>query len=90
MDCTWENSPFYRREWVESGVHPSSLKSSIAEASSWMHLGAASNEPGTLCWQDPVCTEVCDPHGHFRLDDGREVTPTCNTLERTSRPMIRH
>lgn len=62
---------------------------SMAEVSPWMHLGATSNEPGMLCWQDLVYTEVCDPNGHYRLDYGREGTPVYTTLERTSQPMIR-
>jgi phenylacetate-CoA ligase len=62
---------------------------SMAEVSPWMHLGAASNEPGVLCWQDLVYTEVCDPVDHHRVDYGGEGTPVYTTLERTSQPMIR-
>jgi phenylacetate-CoA ligase len=62
---------------------------SMAEVSPWMHLGAASDEPGMLCWQDLVYTEVCDPVGHHRVDYGGEGTPVYTTLERTSQPMIR-
>lgn len=62
---------------------------SMAEVSPWMHLGAASNEPGVLCWQDLVYTEVCDPADHHRVDYGSEGTPVYTTLERTSQPMIR-
>ncbi|MGQ4596396.1 AMP-binding protein [Nocardia sp. R6R-6] len=62
---------------------------SMAEVSPWMHLGAAGNEPGVLCWQDLVYTEVCDPTGHHRVDYGQEGTPVYTTLERTSQPMIR-
>lgn len=62
---------------------------SMAEVSPWMHLGAAANEPGVLCWQDLVYTEVCDPATHRRVDYGREGTPVYTTLERTSQPMIR-
>jgi len=62
---------------------------SMAEASPWMHLGAASNEPGMLAWQDLVYTEVCDPVAHSRLDYGAQGTPVYTTLERTSQPMIR-
>jgi phenylacetate-CoA ligase len=62
---------------------------SMAEASPWMHLAAASDEPGVLCWQDLVYTEVCDPSSHRRLPYGREGTPVYTTLERTSQPMIR-
>jgi phenylacetate-CoA ligase len=62
---------------------------SMAEVSPWMHLGADRNEPGVLCWQDLVYTEVCDPADHHRLDYGAEGTPVYTTLERTSQPMIR-
>ncbi|MGY4098816.1 phenylacetate--CoA ligase family protein [Nocardia sp. R16R-3T] len=62
---------------------------SMAEVSPWMHLGAASNEPGVLCWQDLVYTEVCDPVGYHRVEYGQEGTPVYTTLERTSQPMIR-
>lgn len=62
---------------------------SMAEVSPWMHLGAASNEPGMLAWQDIVYTEVCDPVTHRRLDYGSQGTPVYTTLERTSQPMIR-
>lgn len=62
---------------------------SMAEVSPWMHLGAAANEPGMLCWQDIVYTEVCDPLHYGRLDYGAEGTPVYTTLERTSQPMIR-
>ncbi len=62
---------------------------SMAEASPWMHLGAASNEPGMLAWQDLVYTEVCDPVAHNRLDYGAQGTPVYTTLERMSQPMIR-
>lgn len=62
---------------------------SMAEVSPWMHLGAASNEPGVLCWQDLVYTEVCDPADLRRMPYGGEGTPVYTTLERTSQPMIR-
>lgn len=62
---------------------------SMAETGAWMHLGAAANEPGMLCWQDVVYTEVCDPQSYCRLDYGAEGTPVYTTLERTSQPMIR-
>lgn len=62
---------------------------SMAEVSPWMHLGADRNEPGVLCWQDLVYTEVCDPTDHRRLNYGAEGTPVYTTLERTSQPMIR-
>jgi phenylacetate-CoA ligase len=62
---------------------------SMAEVSPWMSLGAASNEPGVLCWQDLVYTEVCDPVTHRRVPYGGEGTPVYTTLERTSQPMIR-
>ncbi|MBB3661378.1 MULTISPECIES: phenylacetate--CoA ligase family protein [Prauserella salsuginis group] len=62
---------------------------SMAEVSPWMHLGADSDEPGVLCWQDLVYTEVCDPTGLHRVDYGSEGTPVYTTLERTSQPMIR-
>jgi phenylacetate-CoA ligase len=62
---------------------------SMAEVSPWMNLGAASNEPGVLCWQDLVYTEVCDPLQLHRLPYGAEGTPVYTTLERTSQPMIR-
>ncbi|PWV78704.1 phenylacetate-CoA ligase [Prauserella marina] len=62
---------------------------SMAEVSPWMHLGAAADEPGVLCWQDLVYTEVCDPANHTRVDYGNEGTPVYTTLERTSQPMIR-
>jgi phenylacetate-CoA ligase len=62
---------------------------SMAEVSPWMHLGAADNGPGMLCWQDLVYTEVCDPTDFHRLDYGAEGTPVYTTLERTSQPMIR-
>jgi phenylacetate-CoA ligase len=62
---------------------------SMAEVSPWMHLGAASNEPGLLCWQDLVYTEVCDPETLMRVPYGSEGTPVYTTMERTSQPMIR-
>lgn len=62
---------------------------SMAEVSPWMHLGSDRNEPGVLCWQDLVYTEVCDPGSHRRVDYGREGTPIYTNLERTSQPMIR-
>lgn len=62
---------------------------SMAEVSPWMHLGAAQNDAGMLCWQDLVYTEVCDVTTHRRLDFGGEGTPVYTTLERTSQPMIR-
>jgi phenylacetate-CoA ligase len=62
---------------------------SMAEVSPWMHLGAATDEPGMLCWQDLVYTEVCDPADFRRLPYGAEGTPVYTTLERTSQPMIR-
>ncbi|MQA13799.1 MAG: AMP-binding protein [Pseudonocardiaceae bacterium] len=62
---------------------------SMAEVSPWMHLGSASNEPGVLCWQDLVYTEVCDPVGLRRVPYGGEGTPVYTTLERVSQPMIR-
>jgi phenylacetate-CoA ligase len=62
---------------------------SMGEVSPWMHLGAAENAPGMLCWQDLVYTEVCDPADFRRLDYGAEGTPVYTTLERTSQPMIR-
>ncbi|KMS91089.1 phenylacetate--CoA ligase family protein [Prauserella rugosa] len=62
---------------------------SMAEVSPWMHLGAGANEPGVLCWQDLVYTEVCDPGTYQRVDYGCEGTPVYTTLERTSQPMIR-
>lgn len=62
---------------------------SMAEASPWMHLGAAQNAPGMLAWQDLVYTEVCDPVTHVRLPYGSEGTPVYTTLERTAQPMIR-
>lgn len=62
---------------------------SMAEVSPWMHLGAGANEPGVLCWQDLVYTEVCDPGTYQRVEYGREGTPVYTTLERTSQPMIR-
>ncbi|WP_237720301.1 phenylacetate--CoA ligase family protein [Streptomyces xiaopingdaonensis] len=62
---------------------------SMAEVAPWMHLGAGGNEPGVLCWQDLVYTEVCDPADHTRLPYGAEGTPVYTTLERTSQPMIR-
>lgn len=62
---------------------------SMAEVSPWMHLGAAANEAGMLCWQDLVYTEVCDPQSYRRLNYGSEGTPVYTTLERTSQPMIR-
>jgi phenylacetate-CoA ligase len=71
----------FRTEVYDSG--------SMAEVSPWMHLGAAGNEPGVLCWQDLVYTEVCDPVDHRRVGYGAEGTPVYTTLERTSQPMIR-
>jgi phenylacetate-CoA ligase len=71
----------FRTEVYDSG--------SMAEVSPWMHLGAAGNEPGVLCWQDLVYTEVCDPVDHRRVGYGAEGTPIYTTLERTSQPMIR-
>jgi phenylacetate-CoA ligase len=62
---------------------------SMAEVSPWMHLGAGSDEPGVLCWQDLVYTEVCDPATLQRVPFGGEGTPVYTTLERTSQPMIR-
>ncbi|HSZ38643.1 MAG TPA: AMP-binding protein [Trebonia sp.] len=62
---------------------------SMAEVSPWMHLGAAADAPGVLCWQDLVYTEVCDPADYRRVPYGAEGTPVYTTLERTSQPMIR-
>lgn len=62
---------------------------SMAEVSPWMHLGAGSDEPGVLCWQDLVYTEVCDPADLRRVPYGGEGTPVYTTLERNSQPMIR-
>lgn len=62
---------------------------SMAEVSPWMHLGAGADEPGVLCWQDLVYTEVCDPVGLHRVPYGGEGTPVYTTLERDSQPMIR-
>jgi phenylacetate-coenzyme A ligase PaaK-like adenylate-forming protein len=62
---------------------------SMAEVSPWMHLGAGNDEPGVLCWQDLVYTEVCDPVHLRRVPYGHEGTPVYTTLERTSQPMIR-
>ncbi|AQA10840.1 phenylacetate--CoA ligase family protein [Streptomyces malaysiensis] len=73
-------------EAFQVGVYDSG---SMAEAAPWMNLGAAADEPGVLCWQDLVYTEVCDPVGHQRLPYGAEGTPVYTTLERTSQPMIR-
>ncbi|MFD8338083.1 phenylacetate--CoA ligase family protein [Streptomyces solisilvae] len=73
-------------EAFQVGVYDSG---SMAEAAPWMNLGAAADEPGVLCWQDLVYTEVCDPVSHQRLPYGAEGTPVYTTLERTSQPMIR-
>lgn len=62
---------------------------SMAEVSPWMALGSASNEPGMLCWQDLVYTQVCDPVTLRCLPYGSEGTPVYTTLERLSQPMIR-
>lgn len=62
---------------------------SMAEVSPWMALGAGSNGPGMLCWQDLVYTEVCDPVTLRRVPYGSEGTPVYTTLERLSQPMIR-
>lgn len=62
---------------------------SMAEVSPWMSLGGDRNEPGVLCWQDLVYTEVCDPGSLRRLPYGAEGTPVYTTLERTSQPMVR-
>ena len=62
---------------------------SMAEVSPWMSLGAGANEPGVLCWQDLVYTEVCDPSSMRRVPYGSEGTPIYTTMERTSQPMIR-
>lgn len=62
---------------------------SMAEVSPWMNLGAAANEPGVLCWQDLVYTEVCDPTTQRRVPYGGEGTPVYTTMERTAQPMIR-
>lgn len=62
---------------------------SMAETGAWMHLGAGSNAPGMLCWQDVVYTEVCDPVSYRPVSYGAEGTPVYTTLERTSQPMIR-
>ncbi|GAA3107289.1 phenylacetate--CoA ligase [Pseudonocardia yunnanensis] len=70
----------------DADVHDSG---SMAEVSPWMHLGSGSTEPGVLCWQDLVYTEVCDPVSMRRVSYGSEGTPVYTTLERTSQPMIR-
>jgi phenylacetate-CoA ligase len=62
---------------------------SMAEVSPWMHLGADSDAPGLLCWQDLVYAEVCDPATMRRVQWGQEGTPIYTTLERVSQPMIR-
>ncbi|GAA5164470.1 phenylacetate--CoA ligase [Pseudonocardia eucalypti] len=62
---------------------------SMAEVTPWMHLGAGGEEPGVLCWQDLVYTEVCDPATLRRVPYGGEGTPVYTSLERTSQPMIR-
>lgn len=81
--------PAIRSRLVESFDAEVYDSGSMAEVSPWMHLGAASNEPGVLCWQDLVYTEVCHPVDHHRVDYGDEGTPVYTTLERTSQPMIR-
>jgi phenylacetate-CoA ligase len=73
-------------EAFDADVHDSG---SMAEVSPWMHLGSGSTEPGVLCWQDLVYTEVCDPMSVRRVPYGSEGTPVYTTLERTSQPMIR-
>ncbi|GAA1205573.1 phenylacetate--CoA ligase family protein [Pseudonocardia alaniniphila] len=73
-------------EAFAADVHDSG---SMAEVSPWMHLGSGSTEPGVLCWQDLVYTEVCDPVSMRRVPYGTEGTPVYTTLERTSQPMIR-
>jgi phenylacetate-CoA ligase len=73
-------------EAFDAVVHDSG---SMAEVSPWMHLGSGSDEPGVLCWQDLVYTEVCDPVSLQRVPYGSEGTPVYTTLERTSQPMIR-
>ncbi|MGH3555994.1 MAG: phenylacetate--CoA ligase family protein [Mycobacterium sp.] len=62
---------------------------SMAEAAPWMALGSAADEPGMLCWQDLVYTQVCDPVTLRRLPYGAEGTPVYTTLERLSQPMIK-
>lgn len=62
---------------------------SMAEATPWMALASAADEPGMLCWQDLVYTQVCDPVTLRRLPYGSEGTPVYTTLERLSQPMIR-
>jgi phenylacetate-CoA ligase len=62
---------------------------SMAEVTPWMNLAAASDDPGVLCWQDLVYTEVCNPLSLARAPYGSEGTPVYTTLERTSQPMIR-
>jgi phenylacetate-CoA ligase len=62
---------------------------SMAEVSPWMNLAGDADEPGVLCWQDLVYTEVCDPVTLARVPWGSEGTPVYTTLERTSQPMIR-
>jgi phenylacetate-CoA ligase len=63
---------------------------SMAEMTPFMHLaGTAQTQPGMLCWQDLVYTEVCDPATLRRVPYGQRGTPVYTHLERSSQPMIR-
>ncbi len=62
---------------------------SMAEMSPWMALAESDGQPGMLCWQDLVYTEVVDPGTFTRVPYGREGTPVYTHLERQSQPMIR-
>ena len=62
---------------------------SMAEMTPWMNLAETAGQPGMLCWQDLVYTEVVDPGSRARVPYGREGTPVYTHLERMSQPMIR-
>jgi phenylacetate-CoA ligase len=63
---------------------------SMAEMTPWMNVaGTEQTNPGMLCWQDIVYTEVCDPATCRRVPYGQRGTPVYTHLERTSQPMIR-
>ncbi len=62
---------------------------SMAEMTPWMNLAESEGQPGMLCWQDLVYTEVVDPKTMTRVPYGHEGTPVYTHLERLSQPMIR-
>lgn len=62
---------------------------SMAEMTPWLNLAESEGQPGMLCWQDLVYTEVVDPKTMARVPYGMEGTPVYTHMERTSQPMIR-